>query len=338
VRQSERTATYDVSRASTISDLLQPGDSAQSGAQSLTYDKAGVVSFTLAPGSRVEVVSNEGRDETPGQLTVALVRGSIHAEVTPQPRGEVFAVEVGQTRVAVHGTSFTVSREGDQAIVEVTHGSVAVGPAGHPGSTQGWLLVGPERGSFSLDGARVARWLGPPLPAPLPKTLGSVSASPPGAYEPLARNSSSPSSLSQKPAVAMGSPVPSQRAAPSSASGASESAEQAAPPGEETPSTGNRPTVDGRSRADQQQAATAAILKDLEACYERQVSSFGVTFSIRSSLTLTILPSGAVREAVFDPPLSPTLMSCAREAVASARFPRGDANTEVRVPLQLSPP
>jgi hypothetical protein len=61
--------------------------------------------------------------------------------------------------------------------------------------------------------------------------------------------------------------------------------------------------------------------------------SSGAHFSIRSSLTLAVLPNGLVREGVFDPPLSPTLMACAREAVAAARFTRHDRVREIRVPV-----
>jgi hypothetical protein len=84
--------------------------------------------------------------------------------------------------------------------------------------------------------------------------------------------------------------------------------------------------------------ATAAILRGLDACYERQVSSLGVRFTIESSLSLTVLPNGTVREGVFSPPLSPTLMSCAREAISSARFPTGDAIRQVHMPVRLSRP
>src|SRR5262249_7964748 len=121
-----------------------------------------LVTFTVAPGSRIQLTRADRDGERPGALTIALNEGSVHAEVRPQAQGEAFAVEVGHTRVAVHGTSFTVSRDGDRVIVEVAPGSVAIGPTGHPGSTQGWLLVGPDQASFSLDGARDAQWLGAP--------------------------------------------------------------------------------------------------------------------------------------------------------------------------------
>jgi FecR protein len=246
-------------------------------------------------------------------MTVTLIRGAIHAEVTPRPNGEVFAVEVGHTRIAAHGTSFTVSRQGDQAMVEIDHGAVAVGPVGHPGSTQGWLLVGPDRALFSLDGARDARWLGPPEPASKVAAIGPAKVPGAAIAAPALANhvATNEPNIVSKPVAAV-PPLPSatddKHAAPE-AIGADE------PHGD----------------------ATAGILRGLEACYERQVSSLGVRFTIQSSLSLTVLPNGTVREGVFTPPLSPTLMSCAREAISSARFVRGEAIRQVSVPVRLRP-
>ena len=119
-----------------------PRNAAESGAEPLSYHRAGVVSFTLSPESRVEMVASEGA----GSMTVTLIRGTIHADVTPRPDGEVFAVEVGHTRVAAHGTSFTVSRAERESGSGPGQSPGAVagtfGPVGHPGSTQGWLVVG----------------------------------------------------------------------------------------------------------------------------------------------------------------------------------------------------
>jgi len=303
----------------TLSAPLARGDVAQAGAEPIRYEARGAVTFTIAPSSRVKVLS----EATGPTMTVALLEGSIHAEVVPHPNGEVFAVEVGQTRVAAHGTSFTVSREGDRVVVEIAHGSVAVGPAGHPGSTHGWLLVGPDKASFSLDGATDATWLGQPPPtgeAAIVEETAAESAS--AAPEPSlasAESRAADSSESAAPAVR-----PARHAAADAA--ASRPRARAA-----------RPTADGAAAdgADHR-AAVAGILARLNACYERQVASFGVRFSIRSSLTLTVSQNGTVREGVFDPPLSPTLMTCARDAISAARFPQ-DSAPVVRVPVVLSP-
>jgi hypothetical protein len=297
----------------TLSGPLKRGDVAEAGAQPIRYEARGAVTFTVAPASRVKVLSEESASAAaPPAMTVALLQGSIHAEVVPHPSGEVFAVEVEQTRIAAHGTSFTVSREGDRVVVEIAHGSVAVGPAGHPGSTHGWLLVGPDKASFSLDGATEATWLDEPAPPAEIAAAEEGAALPEAAAVRAAESAESPA-----PATAR----PNRRS----------TAEAAAPRGRARA----RASADGSDAADHS-AAVAGILSRLNACYERQVASFGVRFSIRSSLTLTILPNGTVREGLFEPPLSPTLMTCARDAIAAARFPQ-DAATVVRVPLVLSP-
>jgi hypothetical protein len=327
---SRRASSADTHRAAssgaegvqgiTLGDTLKPGDSAISRDRSLAYQKAGLVTFTLAPESSIEIVADEKGGAAPGPLTIALGRGSVHAEVTPQAEGEAFAVEVGQTRVAVHGTSFTVSREADRVTVEVTHGSVAVGPTGHPGATQGWLLVGPEHATFSLDGAREAEWLG------TPPARGEVTTS-------RAPSRTAPPSSEGKPArtASAGAPSSSGHAGHVLVDHAESNR-----PSDESATVEAPQVVDPRSLEQRDKATAAAILKELETCYQRQVSSFGVSFSIRSSLRLSILPSGTIREGVFDPPLSPTLMTCARQAITSVRFPKGESVRQIQVAVNLS--
>ena len=200
-------------------------------------------------------------------------------------------------------------------MVEIDHGSVAVGPVGHPGSTQGWLLVGPDRALFSLDGAREARWLGPPPPPPAKVVATEAPAA--------------------SPALATGSPPPSHMAMSEPIAAPRPTAVVAPPPAPE-PSDEKRAAPEAALPAEPQGDPTAAILSGLEACYERQVSSLGMRFTIESSLSLTVLPNGTVREGVFSPPLSPTLMSCAREAISAARFSRGESVRQVKVPIRLS--
>jgi hypothetical protein len=304
----------------TLGDSLVAGDVVESKDRALAYEKAGLVTFTVGPASRVELLAAEQIGDGPGAVTISLAQGSVHAEVQPQPDGEAFAVEVGRTRVAVHGTSFTVSREGDRVRVQVAHGSVAVGPTGHRGSTQGWLLVGPDQATFSLDGARDAEWLAAPA-TDVTRSAVSLSESSAGPSKPASSKSATPPRSAHL--VARGESAP-------------HFADDA---GDKQPLPGElHPSGSAAGRAEQVEGGVSAILSGIESCYERQVSSFGVTFSVRSSLTLSILPSGAVREGVFNPPLSPTLMSCAQEAIASSRFAPGEGVREIRVPVTLSKP
>jgi hypothetical protein len=307
--------------------LLDVGDVAETDTHSAIYDEPGVVRLALAPSSRFEVVANDlDASRAGGGVTVALRRGSLHADVTPRTDGEVFAVEVERTRIAVHGTSFTVSRKGDRVVVDVAHGSVAVGPVGNRGATHGWLVVGPDRAAFSLDGARAAAWLGP-------AEVTASAAAEPSTLPPTAVIAGGPASRAKRPSVAgTASPrVDAVAAAPSK--------------GETAVATGTAPRVTGwgegsaaagRDPSAQEAAEVAAILRHLSACYEKQATAFGVRFFVESSLTLTILQSGAIREGVFMPPLSPTLMTCADKAIGAARFPPGEASRQIKVPVQLS--
>jgi hypothetical protein len=301
---------------------LEVGEVAETSGREAKYDKPGVVSLALAPNSRIEVVANDLERERGGGITVHLARGSLHAEVTPRPFGEVFAVEVERTRIAVHGTSFTVTREGDKVVVEVSHGSVAVGPVGHRGTTHGWLVVGPDRAAFTLDGAREAAW----LPPPDETALAAVEpANPP----PLVVIGDGRASRVKRSAT-----VPARGDAVASSSHGDNSVVSAS----KASSWGEGGNIEGRTPSEQEADEAASIVRKLGACHEKQASAVSFRSSVESALTLTILPTGAIREGVFTPPLSPTLMSCADKAIGAARFPRGEAVREIHIPVHLAPP
>ncbi|MBW2523419.1 MAG: FecR domain-containing protein, partial [Deltaproteobacteria bacterium] len=165
-----------------------------SGSEARTFDLGDGARCTLGPDSRAALRCAPGHDApscgasteqalhvgrgglahealavaTP--FVLVLERGSVSADVRPLPAHaplvEALVVEAAGVRVAVHGTLFRVERGEREVTVEVTRGSVTVGPAGHRGLTTGHLLVGPARAAFSVDGGRVARLL--PLPGPPP--------------------------------------------------------------------------------------------------------------------------------------------------------------------------
>ena len=323
--EQARAAVRERSPASDLS-ALEVGDVAETGVRTAVYDKPGVVSFALAPNSRIEVVANDIDEARAGGITVALSRGSIHADVSPRSEGEVFAVEVERTRIAVHGTSFTVSRDQDRVIVDVAHGSVAVGPVGYRGSTHGWLVVGPDRAAFSLDGAREATW----------RVAADSAAS--AAAESIVETrstavSDAPASRTKRPAVPTGATSTRVDATAGFAKSEVSSAAGTTP---RVTAWGAGAGLEGRDASEREAAEVSAILRKLETCYEKQGSAFGVRFFVESSLTLTISPSGSIREGVFTPPLSPTLMSCADKAIGAAHFPGGEAARQIRIPVQLS--
>jgi hypothetical protein len=124
---------------------LAIGDRVVSGARELSVEHPGLASWTLSPSSKAALADNGER------LTVRLEAGAVLSRVVPSSKKESFAIVTGDVRVAVHGTVFRVERKGERALVEVTEGVVAVGPAA-VGPTDGWLLRAGDRGSFSLDG------------------------------------------------------------------------------------------------------------------------------------------------------------------------------------------
>ncbi|MFT3766936.1 MAG: FecR domain-containing protein [Minicystis sp.] len=305
---------------------LQAGDVIEATTTPITFARDGLVAWTIQPGSAVRVRSM-GDARTGVGHTVSLERGLIRAEVTPRDPSEglveAFAVEIQGTRVAVHGTAFSVMVENDRVIVDVEHGAVAVGPVGHIGDTNAHLLVGPSRASFSLDGGRAARMLTreralfaaaspppperavEPQPAPVPAApvaaaehVEHVDPTPPAPAQPapVAAHPSQPAPIAAKPA-----PEPVPTAAP-------------APPPEPPLLT------------------AAAVRARLDRCFRstHDVGPSSVEMSVTSTLRLQLNADGTVRSARFDPPLKPEFVSCAGSAIAG-RFAEGTGSLDIPV-------
>lgn len=292
---------------------LRAGDVLEAGAEPVTFARAGLVTWTLAPDSRARVRSMGASGSGAGH-TVALERGSIRAEVTPRDASEglveAFAVEVGRTRVAVHGTAFSVTIAEGDAIVDVDHGVVAIGPVGHTGTTTGRILVGPARARFSLDGGRSASLL-PREPPVEPVALAPVDA-PPSPPVPDDEPSSdvvaaAPPAVRAKVAVPPAGPV--------------------SKPVEGGPGVAPPPVAPLLT----ERVVRARVEQCFERTYEAGSLPQGVT--IASTLRLTIDADGSVRQARFEPPLKPELMSCAGSAIAG-RFAEGARSISIPFSFQ----
>ena len=315
-----REATRDVSVASVAlapsepgargeRDLLalMPGDVIQAGDAPVTFSHADTLAWRLAPESSL-VVRSLGHDGV--GHTVALERGSIRAEVTPRDPSEglieAFAVEVGNTRVAVHGTAFTVTRDGDRVIVDVEHGSVAVGPitrgspVGQAFMTTGHLLIGPRRASFSLDGGRSARFLPREEASPAKLSAATPVAAP--THDDPARSPSPPQEAREARA-----PAPIH-----------------APPPQGAPSL-PEPTAKP-SLPEPALLTVASVRAQLAQCFAKtyEVGSF----SVSSTFRLVLKPDGSVQSARFDPPVKPEFQVCASGAIAG-RFAEGPGPLDI---------
>jgi hypothetical protein len=285
---------------------LQAGDVVEATRAPVRFGQAGLVEWTLAPGSVLRV-----RSIGLGH-TVELERGSLRAEVTPRDASEglveAFAVEVAGTRVAVHGTAFSVTRQEDRVVVDVDHGAIAVGPVGHVGATTGHLLIGPSRASFSLDGGRIARFLDGPKPA-------AVAAIAPAATE-----------AAVPPPVAVAeSPAP---APPQAVAGLRPHAAPAHP----------ALSHDGASAASEVSSEPPRLTADLVAarlqgCFRQAYASPSTLESVTSTLAIELNPDGTVLSARFNPPL-PQISACAGVALRGAFAP---GTGHVDVPVSFRP-
>ncbi len=180
-------ATLDGSR-------LAAGDRVVADAHAIAVTEPGQAVWTLAAHSTA-TMADTGR-----YMTVRLDTGSVTVAVVPHHAPESFAIEVEQTRVAAHGTHFTVERVGNQAHVVLDEGVVAVGAAADRGRTHGFVMKAPSTGTFSLDGARTGEIRAPaaaaeprePTAAAEPTAPAPKRAAPPTPVAPTAEDKGQP--------------------------------------------------------------------------------------------------------------------------------------------------
>lgn len=312
---------------------LRVGDAIESGASPIAFSREGVVRWVLAPASRAVVVSTGAKGGV--GVVLSLDRGSIQASVEPRDPSEglvdAFAIEVSGTRVAVHGTAFTVTRAEQSLVVDVEHGVVAVGPAGHRGATAGYSLVGPSRALFSLDGATKARFL-PHDPEPRAARPVAALEPPPLASETKAPAAADPAQerasdrAEHTPHVAH--PAASTSAvALSPAPDETKPAEAPAPPPAETNAPPPAPPPVASLTAGTIKARIERCIKDT-----LRSSLTSTKVSIASTLVIQVNADGAVKSAKLNPPLAPHLAPCAGQAIAG-RFASGPS--ELSIPLSI---
>ncbi|HEY6458847.1 MAG TPA: FecR domain-containing protein, partial [Polyangiaceae bacterium] len=126
---------------------LHLGDVVEAQGAAATVDRPGKLTFVLERGARATVTHVEGA------LVLALDEGAVEAQVVPVPNGEAFAVDVGGSRVAVHGTHLRVARSAGHVVVDLNEGVVSLGSAPRVGSTLGALITAPAHAEFAADAA-----------------------------------------------------------------------------------------------------------------------------------------------------------------------------------------
>ncbi|MCC6523733.1 MAG: FecR domain-containing protein [Polyangiaceae bacterium] len=267
---------------------LAAGARIESGDEPVRFTLPGVATWELAPHSRLEVRSTEVPH------LVSLEEGSIAAEVVPERAVvESFVVVAGGTRVAVHGTSFTVTRQAASVLVEVRRGSVAVGPASGVEGAERDLLVGPARAAYALETGKLARSWARHDPAP-DRSASEEPAAPPrasdGAREEPAPSARPRSSAEPPPA---GEPGASSEPPPAPASASASAPASAAP-------------------ADGAPLSAAAVKANLSGCLGGAPAPEGTGgVVVHTDVTVYLDDAGRVTSVKFTPPLKPELQSCA---------------------------
>jgi hypothetical protein len=287
------------------------------GAARATVERTGKVTFVLERGTRTVV------EHVRGALVLALERGSVEAQVVPVPRGEAFAVDVGHSRVAVHGTHLRVerqhgnagpSRSGDLVVVDLSEGVVSVGQAPRIGSTTGVLVTAPAHAEFEADDAQ----------GTLSVTHNLAQVRAPVAVGPLAQ--------------ARVAAQPPLQAAPSAHAESAERAPAATPQAHSEP----RATSGGGSglSAQADPNADATLAAAVRACFAERQSAANVTVSVSTTLHLSLHGDGTVRGARFEPPVAPDVNACAAQSIYRIRFTHGgtaDIAVDVREPSSTAP-
>lgn len=326
---------------------LKSGDAVEASDQAVSFADAGHVRWTLSPDSRLVVRTPIGGDaeaskpgaarrasalETGVGHVVKLERGSVRVEVQPDlvKNGlvDVLAVEAGHTRVAVHGTAFTVTLRGEEIVVEVEHGVVTVGPAGQRGATTGYQLSAGSRAAFSLDGGKHARLLG----SSVTKASDPIAAT-------HVRSPDVAPALTVAPQVAppsddtpsmMDPPAPSHARAAPAASNAPAIAGTAG-------SQANEPSPDVATEAPKSLMNAASVQAGLKRCFVQAhppTSVDGPKLTATSTFTLKVKADGTLEGAQFNPPL-PSIQGCAG-FVWSGRFASAPAGYTLSIPVNLS--
>ncbi len=249
----------------------------EAGREPLIVSHPGVARWTLNTGGKARLI-NKG-----AYLTVQLDEGSIEASVVPSAKLETFAIESGALRVAVHGTSFYVTKTIDSLDVVVSSGTVVVGPSGSPGQTTGTVMHAPARQKFTASVAAI------PQASALPVEPSDGASS--------ARSKPSASSVTQ------GAVTPSGVARVGGVSSA------------EVPVEDHPGRVAIEAALDTVRAAVAFCFADAKSNDLARDDS-RVSVRVETRLTISVSPEGTLAAVAFAPPIPNTIVECARHRIS----------------------
>jgi hypothetical protein len=286
---------------------LRLGDVLETHGAQATIERPGKLTMVLEEGGRASVTHVQGA------LVLALERGAVEAQVVPVASGEAFAVDIGPSRVAVHGTHLRVERTGEHVVVDLNEGVVSLGPAPRIGSTLGSLVTAPAHAEFNAGDAE-----------------GSLVVShDPGGIRAAASLGPSAQAKASRPAPAS-APArvePNDARQPVQSSGVTARADVralAAPPGQRGPSA-------VEPEADPEATIAAAV----RSCLASRPRADNVTVMVTTTVRIELAADGSVQSARFDPPVAPDVNGCASGPIYRTRFSHGGS---VAVPVDVKVP
>ncbi|HZU83765.1 MAG TPA: hypothetical protein VE987_12645 [Polyangiaceae bacterium] len=289
-------------RRATVGAVLRLGDVIETRAAQVTLKRAGKLAFAVERDSSATVT------HVHGALVLDLGEGAVEAQVVPVATGEAFAVDVGRSRVAVHGTHLRVARAGPRVVVDLNDGVLSVGDAPRVGPTLGALVTAPAHAEFS-DGDAQGTLLVTHDPSSVraPVSFGQPSQSKSAAQvlEPSVSVAASASARAEPPSQATALPSTPHAEARALV------ANPGPPPAPAMPDPN----------------AQAAISAAVRACMAERLHAEDVTVVVSTTLYLDLQDDGSVRSARFEPPVAPDVNACAARSIYKTRFTHAGAVT-----------
>jgi ferric-dicitrate binding protein FerR (iron transport regulator) len=283
-----------------IGAALHEGNVIEARGAQATIERLGKLTLIFERGSRAKVTHVDGA------LVLALEEGAVEAQVVPVPSGEAFAVDVGRSRVAVHGTHLRVARVGEHVVVDLSEGVVSLGEAPRIGSTLGALLTAPAHAEFTASEAEGTLALThDPAVVRAPVSLGPSAQLRPAFPSVAVAPAPKPESGDVRPP-----PVPVVR-----------EGHPASPPLRTVAAPEANPEV--------------VIASAVRACLAERPRADNVTVVVSTTVRLGVGQDGTVTTARFDPPVAPDVNACASGAIYKTRFSHGGS---VAIPVDLKLP
>jgi ferric-dicitrate binding protein FerR (iron transport regulator) len=254
-------------------------------------ERAGKLRFLLERGSAVRITHGQGGH---GPLVLALERGAVEADVAPVASGEAFAVDVGPSRVAVHGTHLRVSRDETYGRVDLSEGVIAVGEAPRAGPVLGAIVTAPAHVEFlASDAQGTLRVEHDPAALRAPIDLGALAS-----------------------ALPIAPPEPVDRASPARDVAARSNAGVGASRAAESRAVGSAASASSSSGTSPEQTLANAVW----ACMAGRPRAENVTVLVSTTLHLDVGDDGAVKSARFEPPVLPDVNECASRWIYKMHF------------------